>query len=1223
MSDLSSDFSYLRGAASDINNVAADLSDIVSVAITASSVVEGLSSDFGGLMSAVAATSVGMRAAVDNVTPLAGAFRQLQEQTGAAQTANKSMIAGLAGFIGKVDLASIAVSLLIEYGDDLVRALTSGGESAEELRKRIAGISEYEDLTFTLTVAGMSELEKLDAKLNIIANKLALIREEQGWQERKEVAERRFSGEDIISGFPQETQGASLVNGIGIEGVRRDVLNFSTVYEFYDPDRIEAERSAVYRARGEQIKEAIAAASQKKPDYSGLSESFWGKERNEEFLMATGESAEQAELLTQEFMALAEEANNAGKKIEELEKDIGGAGKAAENWQVAAEAAKNAMAGIDTQAKTVAQARAELAEAKEKVNAAIQAGETVAHGAMTDQKKLEKATDDVTKATKEYNKVKSETAKVEEKWQKAVGKAEAELKVTNKLLRRQKEEKLGVEESTKKVIEAEAELIKIKQSDKATDEDVIKAKEKLAEANKKLVESTKQTGEAYAKQTEDIVGAIGKVGNAYSKITGSSIPGIGLLADAAKNIRGEFVGYDPETKKEVYKNQEPLMAGLQIADFVGQNIGGRVGGVISSTASMASAGASLGAALATGGGPYGAAIGAAIGLVSSLFSNDDEERRARRDEVRQQAFDAIQDMALSGGPLSAELMRRSDWSWQNLSVLRHTPDLSEEFGAWWPERLFADNGVEGIADRQEAIAAIDNLLLSIKSFTDSGFSQSLDKLNIKYEYLAQKSHHLALVEEARLKELIQLVTGVNADSVVSSISSALSSAAANGEDAGEIFMESFTREILDGVANTAISQMVTNTIMPILEGPLSQIAQSMTAGEEFDASALAEVVSLAKSAAASVVPAVQELYAAFDASGMWAEAMGDDVDEVAEKWTALIEQVTGVSASSVTSNIMSAISSMSDQGGDVGQAFVQNFMDSVMSGLQRYAVDQLVSTVIEPMMAPVMDRIANSISISDGIDEEGLSNALTQAEELAQNVAPFVEDLYAIFSGADMYKKATAAGNQTLDEQIAKAAEEAVRAATMELSAELDAALKKIAELEEKKTVQAASTMQNAAKDAADSLLSAAEALRDYRTDLLANNLGKALGYEQLLRSQKGLVSELAAKALVGTRDSRVAAMKDIPGALRNYLGTFESMATDPMVYAREIAKASTLLRGIEEKAGLTEQQETTEEVKQLREEVRQMTLTLAQHSAQTAQILKRWEMSGFEVVTFEADTTT
>lgn len=1217
MSDLSSDFSYLRGAASDINNVAADLSDIVSVAITASSVVEGLSSDFGGLMSAVAATSVGMRAAVDNVTPLAGAFRQLQTQTGAAQTANKSMIAGLAGFIGKVDLASIAVSLLIEYGDDLVRALTSGGESAEELRKRIAGISEYEDLTFTLTVAGMSEMEKLDAKLNIIANKLALIREEQGWQERREALPPKWKSD--LTDMALRWQGAGQMGNVGAI-IREQQTGIPIAEQLVSEgtrarEALEAEIAEVHKARGEQIKRAIDAASQDKPDYSLLRESFWGQERNEEFLMATGESATQANLLMQEFKALAEEANNAGGKIEELEKDIGGAGKAAENWQVAAEAAKNAMAGIDTQAKTVAQARAELAEAKEKVNAAIQAGETVAHGAMTDQKKLKKATDDVTKATKEYNKVKSETAKVEERWQKAVGKAEAELKVTNKLLGRQKEENLSVEESTKKVIEAEAELIKIKQSNKATDEDVIKAKEKLAEANDDLADSFEAAAKAYADNTTRIVDAIGFIGGAFESVTGSSIQGLGQLTDAVDNLRGDLVGYD-ESGNPMYEGRNELQGYLGIASFVGQNIGGRVGGAISGAAS----GALMGLQIAAGN-PIGAVIGGAVGLVSSILGGGDyEERRARRDEARQQAFNAIQGMALEGGPLSAELMRQSGWNWRNLSGLRSTPDLLEEYGLSWSRRFMADYGVEGARDRQETVKAIDNLLLSIKSFTDSGFSQSLDKLNIKYEYLAQKSHTPAFVEQARLTDLIQLVTGINADTVVGSVSSALSSAASSGENAGEVFMESFTREILDGVANTAISQMVTNTIMPILEGPLSQIAQSMTAGEEFDASALAEAVSFAKSAAASVAPAVQELYAAFDASGMWAEAMGDDVDEVAEKWTALIEQVTGVSASSVTSNIMSAISSMSDQGGDVGQAFVQNFMDSVMSGLQRYAVDQLVSTVIEPMMAPVMDRIANSISISDGIDEEGLSNALTQAEELAQNVAPFVEDLYAIFSGADMYKKATAAGNQTLDEQIAKAAEEAVRAATMELSAELDAALKKIAELEEQKAQKAASTLQSAAEDAADALRGATEALAEFQSGLFVTAAGsiKSLG---TLQAQQSIVDRLVVEAVYHSEeDSRIAAMQDLPGAVRASLATSMGLMTDPLEYSREVARVSRLLGGIVgEQTTMADIQkelrESREENRKLREELCALLKKENDNSDDTVTILRDIQTNGISTI--------
>ena len=266
----------------------------------------------------------------------------------------------------------------------------------------------------------------------------------------------------------------------------------------------------------------------------------------------------------------------------------------------------------------------------------------------------------------------------------------------------------------------------------------------------------------------------------------------------------------------------------------------------------------------------------------------------------------------------------------------------------------ADNGVEGIADRQEMITAIDNLLLSIKGFTETGFSQSLDKLNIKYEYLAEKSHNLALVEKARLTDLIQLVTGINAETVVGSVSNAMSAAAAQGGDVGEIFMEGFTREILDGVADTAISQFVTSSIMPILEEPLAQIAQSMTADEEFDASALAEAVSLAKSAAASVAPAVQELYEVFETSGMWASAIGEIHP--------LVTEVMGVSAESLTNVILQSFASLENEGGNIGDVFVRNFMSSVEDGLMIFAASQLVENVLSGMMQPVLSSIAEAIS---------------------------------------------------------------------------------------------------------------------------------------------------------------------------------------------------------------------------------------------------------------------
>ena len=587
---------------------------------------------------------------------------------------------------------------------------------------------------------------------------------------------------------------------------------------------------------------------------------------------------------------------------------------------------------------------------------------------------------------------------------------------------------------------------------------------------------------------------------------GIEVRGLSSFAEAARSY-GAYLnprnGQDP--------NPANLYNAIGAAGVgAGQMVGGRVGNIISSTASMGAAGATLGAALAAGGGPYGAAIGAVIGLVSSLFSNDDEERRARRDEARQEAFNAVQDMALSGGPLSAELMRRSDWSWQNFSGLRHTQDIADEFGVWWPERLMADNGVEGIADRQEMIMAIDNLLLSIKGFTEAGFSQSLDKLNIKYEYLAEKSHNLALVEEARLTDLIQLVTGINAETVAGSVSGALTAAAASGRDAAEIFAESFTLEILDGVANAAVSQMVTSTIMPILEGPLAQIARSMTAGGEFNASALAEAVSLAKSAADSVAPVVEELYAAFDASGMWAAAMGE--------WSGLVTEVTGASAASLTATILQSFSRVESEGGSIGNVFIETFTGSVQEGLQRFAAGRLVEEVLSSMMAPVLEQVAAAVDAAQGISEVALSSALQQIGAVAEQAAPHVEKLYNAFRGATTSRR----------------------------------------------RARSYSGGRAAASDrSADGLAEAIEGLERYRKTLFA---GQSRQFTSLgsLQTQQSAVSSLVAEALYSAdRGDRAAAVRNLPGAADTALKTALDLATDPLEYSREVARMSNELERI------------------------------------------------------------
>ena len=1033
MSDFSSDFSCLRGAASDINNVAADLSDIVSVAITASSAVEGLSSDFGGLRAAVASTSVGMRAAVDNVTPLAGAFRQLQEHTGAAQTANKSMIAGLAGFIGKVDLASIAVSLLIEYGDDLVRAFTAGGESVEKLRKKLDAIDEFQDFDIAVKIAGAEGLEKLKLELEQLMAQKAYLENMISFDEAIEHARAAMKDVGELDVIHDSNAGIAALNA---------AIDAKSKYELQQAKRIEAGELSLERDESTRLLTKYLGMSR-----DSAEELFKLNQKNFEIAKQNAEIAKQTNKETEEAAGSVEKAGIAWKGVakasREIEKDL--------------QSVEESYPKEYETHEWMYQAGQDLGDAIGNIDLSI--------GAFT------MAADDAAKKLSQNNYGYSPWLSAGYFFNPYGGSGTG---------------------------------------DKETDD--------------------RGTG-----SWSEVASGLSDLQNAL-QYGGIEVRGLSSFAKAARSYDAYLNppdGQDP--------NPADLYGAIGAAGVgVGQMVGGRVGNIISSTASMATMGATL-APLILGAGTagIGAAVMGVVGLVSSIFGGgDDEERRARRDEARQQAFNVIQDMALSGGPLSAELMRRSDWSWQNLAGLRHTQDIADEFGVWWPERLMADNGVEGIADRQEMITAIDNLLLSIKGFTETGFSQSLDKLNIKYEYLAEKSHNLALVEKARLTDLIQLVTGINAETVVGSVSNAMSAAAAQGGDVGEIFMEGFTREILDGVADTAISQFVTSSIMPILEKPLAQIAQSMTAGEGFDASALAEAVSLAKSAAASVAPAVQELYEAFETSDMWASAIGEIHP--------LVTEVMGVSAESLTNVILQSFASLENEGGNIGDVFVRNFMSSVEDGLMIFAASQLVENVLSGMMQPVLGSIAEAISTTQMVSASLIESSMAQVAEVAKQAAPYVESLYKAFGGskraAPVRYSLGSKSRSTSNNQIAKAL----------------------------------------------------RSLESFRAGMFADT-SISPGNIGAVQTQQSAVRTLVAQALHGAdNDSRMAAMQNLPGAVSSSLQSALAVTANPLEYSRQVGEMSNMLAGVTGGRDATLRNVVTE-IRELRRENEQLREIMAQ----------------------------
>lgn len=1030
MSDLSSDFfPYLRGAASDINNVAIGLSDITSAATTTSSAVEGLFSDFGRLRAAVASTGAEVRAAVDE-----GAFRQ---------TPNTVMMAGPALGLKASEWAAIGISALLsklmDLSDDLVRVLTAGGENAEDLKTKLDSLQQYKDFDLAVKIAGAEGVEKLRLEL-------------EQMEMQKEHLEKSISLDRAV----QEAEA-----NVG--------KAFPTFWEQMGWKEL---RIAQYALAVKELREAKDSRKDYHVKQARLVETgkiVPGGNEGARLMRLIGHTEDAADKILakhRQNLEIAEQEAIIGKKLvkenEKAAKAAGAAAKASREIEKDLQSVEESYPKEYETHEWMYQAGQDLGDAIGNINLSI--------GAFT------MAADDAAKKLSQNNYGYSPWLRAGYFFNPYGGSGTG---------------------------------------DKETDD--------------------KGTG-----SWSEVASGLSDLQNAL-QYGGIEVRGLSSFVKAARSYDAYLNppdGQDP--------NPADLYGAIGAAGVgVGQMVGGRVGNIISSTASMATMGATL-APLILGAGTagIGAAVMGVVGLVSSIFGGgDDEERRARRDEARQQAFNVIQDMALSGGPLSAELMRRSDWSWQNLAGLRHTQDIADEFGVWWPERLMADNGVEGIADRQEMITAIDNLLLSIKGFTETGFSQSLDKLNIKYEYLAEKSHNLALVEKARLTDLIQLVTGINAETVVGSVSNAMSAAAAQGGDVGEIFMEGFTREILDGVADTAISQFVTSSIMPILEEPLAQIAQSMTAGEGFDASALAEAVSLAKSAAASVAPAVQELYEAFETSGMWASAIGEIHP--------LVTEVMGVSAESLTNVILQSFASLENEGGNIGDVFVRNFMSSVEDGLMIFAASQLVENVLSGMMQPVLSSIAEAISSTQMVSASLIESSMAQVAEVAKQAAPYVESLYEAFGGI-------------------KVSVPAVR-------------------------YSPGGARGSSQSSSSNGLADAIRDLESFRAGMFADTNISPSGNMSAVQSQQSAVRTLVAQALHGAdNDSRMAAMRDLPGAVSSSLQSALAMTADPLEYSRQVGEMSNMLAGVTGGRDATLRNVVTE-IRELRRENEQLREIMAQ----------------------------
>lgn len=118
----------------------------------------------------------GVMGVANNVEQLAASWAVAKAETGSAKGALAALVSGLSGPAGLLMVGvPIVTALAVAFGDDLVKAISSGSETLEQLDKRLAGIQQYKDFDLTVRIAGLDGIARLKLELDQLIAKKAFL----------------------------------------------------------------------------------------------------------------------------------------------------------------------------------------------------------------------------------------------------------------------------------------------------------------------------------------------------------------------------------------------------------------------------------------------------------------------------------------------------------------------------------------------------------------------------------------------------------------------------------------------------------------------------------------------------------------------------------------------------------------------------------------------------------------------------------------------------------------------------------------------------------------------------------------------------------------------------------------------------------------------------------------------------------------------------------------
>ena len=755
----------------------------------------------------------GMLGIANNIEPLATSFAMAKEEAGGTKGAVQGLLASIASPTGLAMVGvPILASLAIAFGPNLVKAINSGSESVEDLKSRLQGIQQYQDFDLTIKIAGLEGVKKLKAELDQLIAKKSFLEDAQAADAK-----------------------VSAVGQWNIVSAMTNPLAYGMIMQRQNEARTQADqkRTGFYKGTAQSIASGKISLGDDEnvrlmSKYLGMSESAAMN------LNATNKTNwDIASKQSQIDLAKAKEDAKGSKS-----KSTGTSGRSdAEAIQDEIYRVNKALEDMGKSGlPSVAVAAANVAKATESWNTALKGNDK------EDVQNKGRALIDQQKTLKETTAF----------WQSASQKYNLDIAKNT-------EATLSVADAQKALAEAN---VAVKTALDAQD-----AKSYLeAIQNKEQAEiRVKKAIDASTKSLKSMNEAIQAIGSVVTNLGGNGTSVVSLLQGVSKLTNGVDTTGMTDAQAATAKTNNQVSAYSQIASAVGSTIGGKTGSAISNAANSGAA------AFAMTGNPIVAAAFAVVSAVSSLFdSGPTAQDISNAQNASSSGWKAIDQLAASGSPTAQAMMARVGYNANSAAISAREGSFygmgfdnllggTRDFGMFYTK----ENGYN-----QDVIAyltTLEKIDSTIRSFASTSTAQKINEVNWKYEELIGLSGNLANAEKARMDELIVGVLGINADTVSTFISDAVSANATGA--AGKAFSAKFEESVAAAIRNMAISNLVTNSIMPVLQPVMAQITTGLLSGT-LSTSAMAGLMKQAAGVSKTISPMVTSLAQAFSAAGL-------------------------------------------------------------------------------------------------------------------------------------------------------------------------------------------------------------------------------------------------------------------------------------------------------------------------------------------------------------------